>query len=267
MKPGQLVREALQSSSAFRAAHTAAPTRALRGRKRGVRHDTCTARCLHDAGAPVATASCSFSFQCFAMFSASGSSGLGALNSAWMLQGAKSSQLKRHAMTRVALQCKHLRSTVRICSAGLHLSFKMSRQMRPSWQNRNRVIRRKLRRGRDSLRHLAHLVDVWVVDFGQESDLLAQKRVAGASKLQSLSAGHGALAHLGRRHGVLFGQEELEFVHAACGSRRSGRGGALRSEHRSLCPSRACTCLHTAIATAPASGPGNSACCLPTATR
>jgi hypothetical protein len=33
----------------------------------------------------MATASASFSFQCFAMFSASGSSGFGALSRAWML--------------------------------------------------------------------------------------------------------------------------------------------------------------------------------------
>jgi hypothetical protein len=34
---------------------------------------------------PVSTASASFVFQCFAMFSESGSSGFGALRSAWML--------------------------------------------------------------------------------------------------------------------------------------------------------------------------------------
>jgi len=57
----------------------------------------------------VSTASASFVFQCLAMFSESGSSGLGALNNAWMLS-----------------------KTVRIWRAGLHLSFRMSRHIRPS---------------------------------------------------------------------------------------------------------------------------------------
>lgn len=49
------------------------------------------------------TASCSFSFQCFAMFSASGSSGFGALNSAWML-GAVAAALSANSATRAS--CK-----------------------------------------------------------------------------------------------------------------------------------------------------------------
>ena len=127
--------------------------------------------------APVATASASLSFQCRATFSARGSSGLGALSSAWMLR-ARSSWLwvaelrsahrsgasvpcchfetgtklptlgseqhaQRHARSS-APRCSvakraalagldpHLIKTVRICRAGLHLSFRMSRQMRPS---------------------------------------------------------------------------------------------------------------------------------------
>ena len=136
----------------------------------------------------MATASCSFSFQCFAMFSASGSSGLGALNSAWMLQGAKTIQLKRRAMERAALQRTRLRSTVRICSAGLHLSFKMSRQMRPSWQCRSRVSRRKLcHRSAGCAPRLANLINVGVVDLGQESNLLSQKHVARINATVTLS--------------------------------------------------------------------------------
>ena len=66
-------------------------------------------RRLARARLPVLTAFCSFVFHASATSFASGSSGLGADSKAWME-----------------------RRTVRICSAGLHLSFKMSRQMRPS---------------------------------------------------------------------------------------------------------------------------------------
>lgn len=62
--------------------------------------------CVHSLA--VASAAASSSFHALAIFSARGSSGLGADSNAWME-----------------------RSTVRICSAGDHLSFRMSRQMRP----------------------------------------------------------------------------------------------------------------------------------------
>ena len=54
------------------------------------------------------SANFSSSFHALAIFSANGSSGLGADNSAWMDK-----------------------STVRIYNAGLHLSFRISKQMRP----------------------------------------------------------------------------------------------------------------------------------------
>jgi len=138
---------------------------------------------LATGSAPVATASASLSFQWRATFSASGSSGLGALSSAWMLRArhAHASQRRcwapkthhRHISSHAApvllqvgkarrdgLSAATLKSpwpnagthcrcsterwrgavaeaarlirTVRICRAGLHLSFRMSRQMRPS---------------------------------------------------------------------------------------------------------------------------------------
>jgi hypothetical protein len=91
-----------------------------------------------------------------ATLSASGSSGFGALSSAWMLQrDGTHSTARQHARpcglggtapqarrsTRAGAKClpppthrthTHLSSTVRICSAGLHLSLRMSKQMRPS---------------------------------------------------------------------------------------------------------------------------------------
>lgn len=142
--------------------------------------------------APVSMALASFSFQCLATFSSSGSSGLGADSSAWMLrtrnnrggvaggrmfaQAAAAHEAARRQERAARCLChaqptmdggwvingpgspgcfrasKHppppprllpkplasscfktdLSSTVRICSAGLHLSLRMSRQMRPS---------------------------------------------------------------------------------------------------------------------------------------
>ena len=60
-----------------------------------------------------------------------------------------------------------------------------------------------------------------------------RQHVASVSTLplESLAAGHGARAHLWRRHGIFFGQEELEFVHAACG-RRSERVAHLGASTR-----------------------------------
>ena len=67
--------------------------------------------------------------------------------------------------------------------------------MRPSWRSRNHVSRRTLHDHEKPARHEStHLVDVWVVDLGQESDLLTQKHVAHVSRLYS-SGSTPATAH------------------------------------------------------------------------
>ena len=71
----------------------------------------------------------------------------------------------------------NLRRTVRICSAGLHLSFRMSRQMRPSWCCVAGVSRAHATPPHATARGCsAHLVDVRVVDLGQKSHLLTGAR-------------------------------------------------------------------------------------------
>ena len=48
---------------------------------------------------------------------------------------------RRSVLHQPLRSCTHLSRTVRICSAGLHLSFKMSRQMRPSCGGRHTLQR------------------------------------------------------------------------------------------------------------------------------
>ena len=87
-----------------------------------------------------------------------------------------------------------LSSTVRICSAGLHLSFKISRQMRPAPAARAAGVRAVPATGAAAGAAggaRTKFVHVWMVDVREESNLR-------------------------RRHRVILRQEQLHLEHAAC---------------------------------------------------
>lgn len=145
----------------------------------------------------------SSSFQLFATSAASGSSGLGAPRRAWMES-----------------------RMVRICRAGDQLSAIMERKIyQPEVRTILSTIRGgdrkgkgKRRGGSHTLQHVqadaAQLVDVRVVDLGQESDLR-------------------------RRHRVLVRQEELELEHAICADEEtvvSATKVPSAGSRRGLCP-------------------------------
>ena len=204
---------------------TGASTRALR--RRASARDKASLR--RRRRAPVVTASASLSFQCLAMFSASGSSGLGALSSAWML--------RTHGLASalVCLSCDarrtpwpRLSSTVRICSAGLHLSFRMSRHIRPSCGRSTRStafdvsVSTSAPSGRDAAPPPPARARTPCRCSGGRS-LSGSGPEASASRREhsrgTRAKAPRATAHLRRRHRVLVRQKQLQLEHAACATR------------------------------------------------
>lgn len=95
-----------------------------------------------------------------AVLTASGSSGLGAPSNACTLR-----LVVGNVSTLTWSVCQSAYSTVRICRAGDHLSFRISRQIRPSLS-----VRKRCRYQQRLQRSECRLTDVGVIDLCKEPD-------------------------------------------------------------------------------------------------